>query len=57
MFNFSPEAQQVAFRESLCHDVYTDFQSGESFVVDDATIMDLQPWDYRILVTEPADAD
>ena len=57
IFNFSPEEQRVAFRESLCRGPYTDFRSGESLMVDDATTMHLQPWDYRILVAAPNGGD
>ena len=52
VFNFSPVEKQVTFREALCRDTYTDFQTGDQVVVDDGTTIGLQAWGYRILVAE-----
>ena len=49
IFNLSPAAQQFTFTEQLCHGGYVDYFSGESVVVDDSTMVVLEPWAYRVL--------
>jgi glycosidase len=56
VFNFSPVEQQVVFREALCRDTYTDFHTGDQFIVGDETAIDLRAWGYRILVAERTNA-
>jgi glycosidase len=53
VINFSGEARNVTFKESLHHGAYRDFEGGEAVTVDAATQMTLAPWSYRLLTTEP----
>ncbi|WP_081990232.1 alpha-amylase family glycosyl hydrolase [Psychroserpens sp. Hel_I_66] len=50
VFNFSNEKKSVEFKESLFFGDYKDFETNESVTLDNTSKMDLEPWDYKILV-------
>ena len=50
VFNFSNKPQTVMFAETLYHGQYTNYFTGESVQLIDATQLELTPWDYRVFV-------
>ncbi len=50
VFNFSPTKKAVKFKEALYQGNYRDFESEESLVLDENTILDLKPWSYKIYI-------
>lgn len=50
VFNFSPQPVTASFRESLCHGTYTDFTSGAQVQLTEATVLEMDPWTYRVFV-------
>lgn len=50
VFNLSAGPLTVRFGESLCHGRYTDFATGEGITVQPDSVIDLEPWAYRILL-------
>ena len=49
VFNFSPRAQRVTFKDTLFPGTYRDFATGASVSLDAATTLDLPAWGYRVL--------
>ena len=50
VFNFSGQPQRVTFHEALYHGVYRDYFKDATVVLDAATQMTLDPWEYRVYV-------
>ncbi len=50
VFNFSPKAQSVTFKESLYHGDYLDFTSGEALSLTKDLKLELEPWTYRLFI-------
>jgi glycosidase len=50
VFNFSAEAQDVGFAESLYHGEYQDYFGAETAILDASTRLRLEPWDYRVFI-------
>ncbi len=41
---------EATFREALYHGAYTDFVTGEPVELSEATVLDMEPWSYRVFV-------
>lgn len=50
VLNLSAEPQTVSFKETLYHDSYTDYFSGEAIELNETAQLQLKPWDYKIFV-------
>ncbi len=50
VFNLSPEAQEVTFREALFPGAYTDAETGARAALLAGLTLDLAPWAYRVFV-------
>ena len=48
VFNFSAQAQQVRFAESLFHGRYRDFASGEELLLQEDSQLELPAWSHRV---------
>jgi glycosidase len=51
-FNFSPEALEVSFDQTLYHGAYTDFDTGEPVEMAEGDGMSMEPWSWRVLIAE-----
>ena len=51
-FNFSSEALEVAFDQTLHHGAYTDFDTGEAVEMDANSMMSMEPWSWRVLTSD-----
>ncbi len=52
VFNFSAEPVEVAFQDSLYHGDWQAFTSGETESLDAATVLQMEPWTYRLFSNE-----
>ncbi len=50
VFNISPDPRTVTIAEGPACGDYEDFFSGAPATIDDATLLDLPPWGYRVFV-------
>jgi glycosidase len=50
VFNFSDENKTVKFKESLYHGQYLSFGNDETVTLDENSVLELQPWAYKIYV-------
>jgi len=50
VINFSDRPQTVTFRERLYHGTYVEYFSRAAAELDDSTVLQLEPWGYRVLV-------
>jgi hypothetical protein len=52
VFNFSPDALDVTFEQTLYHGTYSDFDSGETVELDAESTINMPAWSYRVLTSE-----
>lgn len=51
-FNFSGQPATVSFSGTLHHGSYRDFSSGESFSLNEGSLLEMPAWSYRVLSKE-----
>jgi 1,4-alpha-glucan branching enzyme len=50
VFNFSPDPQKITFKETLYTGTYKDFETDQVVELDENTILNLEPWAYKLYV-------
>ncbi|MFK7833311.1 MAG: alpha-amylase family glycosyl hydrolase [Winogradskyella sp.] len=50
VFNFSDKSKSVTFKEALNQGVYKDFSTDETITLHNATLLNLEPWSYKIYI-------
>ncbi len=50
VINFTAEPQSVTFSDAPFAGAYTDYFSGDAIEIDAETVVDLEPWGYRVYV-------
>ena len=54
--NFSDRAQTVNFQDTLYHGKYVDYFSGQMVGLNASTKLNLKPWGYQVLWSDPRQA-